>query len=42
MKDWINRFLVKIDIIYGDSLVTLVFLFILVVFMLIMKKMGVY
>lgn len=42
MKDWINRFLVKIDIIYGDSLVTLVCLFILAVFMLIMKKMGVY
>jgi hypothetical protein len=42
MKDWINRFLVKIDIIYGDSLVTLVYLFILAVFMLIMKKMGVY
>ncbi len=42
MKDWINRFLVKIDIIYGDSLVTLVYLFILAIFMLIMKKMGVY
>ena len=42
MKDWINRFLVKIDIMYGDSLVTLVYLFILAVFMLIMKKMGVY
>lgn len=42
MKDWINRFLVKLDIIYGDSLVTLVYLFILAVFMLIMKKMGAY
>ena len=42
MKDWINRFFVKLDIIYGDSLVTLVYLFILAVFMLIMKKMGAY
>lgn len=42
MKDWINRFLVKLDIIYGNSLVTLVYLFILAVFMLIMKKMGAY
>lgn len=42
MKDWINRFLVKLDIIYGDFLVTLVYLFILAIFMLIMKKMGAY
>ena len=42
MKDWINRFLVKFDIIYGNSLVTLVYLFILAAFMLIMKKMGAY
>lgn len=42
MKDWINRFFVNLDIIYGDSLVTLVYLFILAIFMLIMKKMGAY
>lgn len=42
MKDWINRFFVKLYIVYGDSLATLIYLFILAVFIFIVKKMGAY
>jgi hypothetical protein len=38
MKDWINRFLIM----YGNSLDTILYILILMIFMYIMKQMGAY